>query len=112
MIAKLNNKDEYGYPCPHDIVQYRGRCELIGSKSACVDHGQGKRLSADLYGAVSCRCSLDLGYVEVDGICYHEHFRGPCEEGEKVERGSDLGEGQCVPNNCTQGGARLNFHNN
>ena len=103
----VDNKDEDGDPCPDDTVLYRGRCELIGSKSACEEEGQGKRLSADLYGGVSCRCSLKLGYVEVDGICYHEHFRGPCAEGEKVQRRSDLGESQCVPNTCTQGLIKL-----
>ena len=101
----IDNKDDEGTPCPDGLIAYNGRCEIGGSKTACEGEGKGKRLYADLYGAVSCKCSVDLGYVEVNGTCYHEHFRGPCENGEKLQRETDTGEGKCVQNNCSQGEA-------
>jgi len=96
----INNKDAEGTNC-NGLIAYNGRCEQGGSKTACEGEGKGKRLYADLYGAVSCKCSVDLGYVEVNGNCYYEHFRGPCENG-KTLRGSTISSSpwKCVPNNC------------
>ena len=101
----IENKDADGTPCSDGLIVYNGRCEISGSISACEGQGKGKRLYADLYGAVSCRCSLKHGYVEVDGTCYHEHFRGPCEIGEKLQRQTYTGEWECVQDNCSQGEA-------
>jgi len=99
----IDNKDAEGIPCPDGLITYNGRCEISSSKSACEGEGKGKRLYADLYGAVSCKCSLDHGYVEVHGTCYHEHFRGPCEIGKKLQRQRDTGEWECVQDTCNQG---------
>jgi len=85
----INNKDAEGTPCADGLIAYNGRCYQDGSKTACEGEGKGRRLYADLYGAVSCKCSEDLGYVEVNGTCYHEHFRGPCEIGQSL-RGPTL----------------------
>ena len=93
----INNKDADGRSCLDGEIAYNGTCEIINSKNACEGEGRGKRLNADLYGTVSCRCSADLGYVEVDGICYHEYFRGPC------PRNSSLRGSKCVPKNCRKG---------
>ena len=101
----IDNKDAEGTPCPDGLIAYNGRCEIGGSKTACEGEGKGIRLYADMYGAVSCRCSLDHGYVEVNGTCCHEHFRGPCEIGEKLQRKTDIGEWECVQDNCKQGEA-------
>ena len=100
----IDNKDAEGTPCSDGLIAYNGRCEISGSKTACEGEGKGKRLYADLYGAVSCKCSVDLGYVEVDGTCYHEYFRGPCKIG-KILRGSTKTSPlwKCVPNNCGKG---------
>ena len=101
----INNKDAEGTPCPDGLIAYNGKCEIGGSKTACEGEGKGKRLYVDLYGVVSCKCSVDLGYVEVNGTCYHQHFRGPCENGEKLQGLIDTGEWKCVQNNCSQGEA-------
>jgi len=99
----IDNKDAEGTPCPDGLIAYNGRCEINSSKTACEGEGKGMRLYVDLYGSVSCRCSLDHGYVEVNGTCCHEHFRGPCEIGEKLQRKTDTGEWECVQNTCNQG---------
>jgi len=99
----INNKDDEGTPCADGLIAYNGRCYQDGSKTACEGEGKGRRLYADLYGAVSCKCSEDLGYVEVNGTCYHEHFRGPCEIGQKLQRQTDTGEWECVQDYCSQG---------
>ena len=88
--------------CSDGMVAYGGRGEILGSKAACEGLGQGKRLLADLYGTLSCECAVDLGYVDVGGTCYHEHFRGPCEQGQQVEMGGEHGW-KCVRNICSQG---------
>ena len=103
----IDNKDAEGAPCPDGLITYNGRCEIGGSKSACEGEGKGKRLYADLYGAVSCKCSLDHGYVEVNGTCYHQHFRGPCEKGESLQSQTDTGRWECVQDNCSSGEASL-----
>ena len=79
----------------------------MGRKTACEGEGKGKRLNADLYGAVSCKCSVDLGYVEVNGTCYHEHFRGPCENGQRLQGQTHTGEWECVQDDCSQGEASI-----
>ena len=99
----IDNKDDDGDSCLNGQVAYKGKCELIGSKSACKGEGKGKRLNADLYGTVSCKCSLDIGYVEVGGNCYHQHFRGPCEKGQSLQEQTEVGLWECVPDICPQG---------
>ena len=100
----IDNTDEEGAPCSDGLISFNGRCEISGSKTACEGQGKGKRLYADLYGAVSCKCSLDHGYVEVDGTCYHQHFRGPCEIGKSL-RGPTITNPlwKCVQNKCVKG---------
>ena len=66
----IDNKDADGRPCLDKEIAYNGTCELWSTKHVCEGEGIGQRLYADLYGAVSCRCSVDLGYVDIDGICY------------------------------------------
>jgi len=96
----IDNKDAEGTPCPDGLITYNGRCEIGGSKSACEGEGKGKRLYADLYGAVSCKCSLDHGYVEVNGTCYHQHFRGPCNNGQSLQNKTVTWEWECIQDNC------------
>ena len=98
----LANKDREGNPCPEGSLAYKGSCKLRDSKTACKDAGLGKRLQADLYGEVSCRCAADLGYVDVDGECYHEYQRGPCNYGKQLVRDGTLG-GKCRTDTCGQG---------
>ena len=97
------NKDERGKPCQDDLIEYKGKCKQIGSESACRSAGLGKRLQADLHGEVKCTCEADLGYIDVDGECYHEHMQGPCEEGEQLLRNGKKGW-KCVKNTCEKGG--------
>jgi len=100
----IDNKDEDGESCLDGQVAYKGKCELIGSKSACEGEGKGKRLYADLYGTVSCKCSLDLGYVDVKGICYHQHFRGNCPNRHSLRGPTKTSPlSKCVPNSCRKG---------
>ena len=82
----LQYKSKDGKPCSKGLFAYKGKCEISGSKFLCLGSGLGKRLLADLYGTVACRCAVDLGYVDVNGRCYHEYFRGPCQEGEQIIR--------------------------
>lgn len=97
----INNRDDYGEPCPDGQIAYRGRCELVGSKSVCDERN--KRLFADEYGAVSCVCPVELGYVEVGEVCYHQHFRGPCDRNQSLQRHKETGDWGCVQDTCDQG---------
>ena len=101
----VENMSSDGEQCSEGLLAYKGKCEISGSKSACQDTGLGKRLLADLYGTVACRCAVDLGYVDVNGRCYHEYFRGPCQEGEQILRDGFQGW-KCVGHRCDQGETR------
>ena len=60
VIKCVKNRSSDGTACT-GLLSYKGRCHGSGSKSACEGSGLGKRLSADLYGTVACRCAVDLG---------------------------------------------------
>eukprot|EP00090_Calanus_glacialis_P037852 TRINITY_DN6567_c0_g1_i2.p1 TRINITY_DN6567_c0_g1~~TRINITY_DN6567_c0_g1_i2.p1 ORF type:complete len:288 (-),score=50.71 TRINITY_DN6567_c0_g1_i2:69-932(-) len=98
----VENKSADGKPCPEGLLAYNGQCEISGSKRVCQNKGLGKRLTGDLYGTVACRCAVDLGYVDVNGSCYHEYFRGPCQEGEQILRDGTQ-KWKCVRHYCKQG---------
>lgn len=98
----VENKSADEKPCPEGLLAYNGQCEISGSKRVCQNKGLGKRLTGDLYGTVACRCAVDLGYVDVNGSCYHEYFRGPCQEGEQILRDGFQGW-KCVKHSCDQG---------
>ena len=98
----VGNKTQDAELCSDGMVVYGEKCEILGSKAACEGQGQGKRLIADIYGTLGCECAVDLGYVDVGGTCYHEHFRGPCEDGQHVERSGVQGW-ECVKNSCGKG---------
>ena len=98
----VENKYRGGEPCLGGLLAYNGMCMHSGSKTACKDTGLGKRLHADLYGNVTCRCAVDLDYVDVNGTCYHSYTRGPCKAGEQIVR-NGLQGGKCLKHTCDQG---------
>eukprot|EP00092_Neocalanus_flemingeri_P013839 GFUD01014930.1.p1 GENE.GFUD01014930.1~~GFUD01014930.1.p1 ORF type:complete len:288 (+),score=60.04 GFUD01014930.1:87-950(+) len=104
----IENKDKNGEPCPEEQLAYNGVCELSNSKSACKNTGLGKRLQADLFGKVSCRCALDLGFVDVDGTCYHEFQQGPCKVGQQIIRNGFQGW-KCMNTTSTCGPGRIRW---
>eukprot|EP00090_Calanus_glacialis_P041698 TRINITY_DN74210_c0_g1_i1.p1 TRINITY_DN74210_c0_g1~~TRINITY_DN74210_c0_g1_i1.p1 ORF type:complete len:293 (-),score=59.97 TRINITY_DN74210_c0_g1_i1:425-1303(-) len=83
--------------CKGRNVSYRGACVDPEDRQLCGGR-LGRRLTADVHGVYSCKCSRELGYLEVMGSCYVQFSQGPCSEGEQLEPGLERPE--CMKNPC------------
>merc|ERR1719318_1028907 len=101
-IKCVENRSADGKPCKESLLAYKGKCQPLGTKTACQGEALGKRLDDGMFDTVECRCSMDLGYVDVNGSCYHEYFRGPCSEGWQIVRTED-GGWKCIEDKCPKG---------
>ena len=98
----VDNRDQQQKPCRNGEIAFNGKCLRIGNKIGCMEEGQGRAVTADLYGGVSCECASHLGFFEVDGECHPEYLQGGCPEGQHVRRKGTF-SGICTPHKCPAG---------